>query len=157
MLLSVAVREGRADRLARASQAVRFAFERGWDDVHGGLLHFVDADGGPPVGAEGNSIYERSVRGTWDTKLWWVHSEALYASLLCYRYTGDAAVREWFERTWEYTFRTFPHPDVSIGEWIQIRDRRGSPLDRVVALPVKDPYHITRNLIQIVELCSEDL
>lgn len=157
MLLSVAVREGRADWLARASQAVRFAFERGWDDVHGGLLHFVDADGGPPVGAEGNSIYERSVRGTWDTKLWWVHSEALYASLLCYRYTGDAAVREWFERTWAYTFRTFPHPDVSIGEWIQIRDRRGAPLDRVVALPVKDPYHITRNLIQIVELCSEDL
>jgi N-acylglucosamine 2-epimerase len=48
----------------------------------------------------------------------------------------------------------FPQPDSAIGEWIQIRDRRGEPLDIVVALPVKDPYHIARNLIQALELFS---
>jgi N-acylglucosamine 2-epimerase len=64
-------------------------------------------------------------------------------------------MRGWFERVWAYSFRVFPQPDAKVGEWIQIRDRRGEPLDRVVALPVKDPYHIARNLIQIVELFSE--
>ena len=33
-------------------------------------------------------------------------------------------------------------------------DREGQPLERVVALPVKDPYHIARNLIQVLELFS---
>jgi N-acylglucosamine 2-epimerase len=68
--------------------------------------------------------------------------------------SGHDGMRAWFERVWEYAFRVFPHPNPAIGEWIQIRDRRGAPLDRVVALPVKDPYHITRNLIQMIELCA---
>ena len=41
-----------------------------------------------------------------------------------------------------------------MGEWIQIRDRRGAPVDKVVALPVKDPYHVLRNLLLILELLS---
>lgn len=154
MLLTVAQREGRQDWLARAVEAVRFELERGWDDVHGGLLHYVDCEGGPPAGEPGDSAYERNVAGTWDTKLWWVHSEALYTTTLAWTLTGDVGIRGWLERVWEYSFRTFPNPDKSIGEWIQIRDRAGAPLDRVVALPVKDPYHIARNLIQVIELFS---
>jgi N-acylglucosamine 2-epimerase len=77
MLLTVARRENRADWIARAAEAVRFQLERGWDDLHGGILHYVDCDGGPPAGDAGASAYESGVRGTWDTKLWWVHSEAM--------------------------------------------------------------------------------
>jgi N-acylglucosamine 2-epimerase len=44
----------------------------------------------------------------------------------------------------EYTFSTFPNPDKSVGEWIQIRDRQGGPEQALVALPVKDPMHIIR-------------
>jgi N-acylglucosamine 2-epimerase len=51
--------------------------------------------------------------------------------------------------------RTFPHPDPAVGEWIQIRDRAGRPLEQVVALPVKDPYHIARNLLQLLALFDE--
>jgi N-acylglucosamine 2-epimerase len=152
MLLTVAMREQRSDWIERANEAVRFTLMRGWDDEHGGLLHYVDHSGDPPRGSEGSSIYERGVRGTWDTKLWWVHSEAMYASALSYTLSGSGEMLAWFERVWEYAFRVFPHPDPAVGEWIQIRDRRGEPLDRVVALPVKDPYHIARNLIQIIEL-----
>lgn len=155
MLLTVARREGRPDLTGRAAAAVRVALERGWDERHGGILHYVDCDGGPPAGGEGDSAYERNVAETWDTKLWWVHSEALYATALAWRTTGDARLRGWFERVWEYTFRTFPQPDRSVGEWIQIRDRTGAPLERVVALPVKDPYHVARNLLQLIELFSE--
>ena len=46
----------------------------------------------------------------------------------------------------------FAEDDPEIREWVQIRKRDGSPQDKVVALPVKDPFHITRNLILILEL-----
>ena len=152
MLLTVAARERRNDWLERAHEAVRFALERGWDEVHGGILHYVDFEGGPPRGIAGNSVYEAGVRGTWDAKLWWIHSEAIYATALSYTLSGSNEMRAWFERVWEYAWRVFPHPNPAIGEWIQIRNRGGEPLDRVVALPVKDPYHIARNLIQMIEL-----
>ena len=32
-----------------------------------------------------------------------------------------------------------------------MRDRAGRPLDRVVALPVKDPFHIARALLLALE------
>ncbi len=58
----------------------------------------------------------------------------------------------WFETIKEYTFTTFRNDDTSIGEWIRIRSRCGEPVNRLVALPVKDPYHITRNLFLMVDL-----
>lgn len=154
MLLTVAAEEKRHDWLSRAHQAVQRALERGWDEEHGGILCYVDRDGGAPTGAAGPSGYEAGVRTSWDTKLWWVHSEAIYATALSYRLSGDAVMREWFERVWDYSFRVFPQPDPAIGEWIQIRDRRGEPLERVVALPLKDPYHVARNLIQVIALAD---
>ena len=41
-------------------------------------------------------------------------------------------------------------------EWIQIRDRAGAPLDATVALPVKDPFHIARALLLLVELLAAE-
>ena len=43
-------------------------------------------------------------------------------------------------------------PDKVHGEWIQIRMRDGNPEDKVVALPVKDPFHILRDFLKVVEL-----
>lgn len=54
-----------------------------------------------------------------------------------------------------YTFDTFPNPDTEVGEWIQIRDRQGRPQNKVVALPVKDPFHVMRALILIVDLLDQ--
>lgn len=152
MLLTVAQREGRADWIARASESVNATFRVGWDTECQGLLYYVDGDGGAPRGEPRASDRERSVRKAWTHKLWWVHSEAIYTALLSYCLTGNAEARRWFERVFDYTWRTFPHPDRTIGEWIQIRDRAGQPIEHVVALPVKDPYHIARNLVQVLEL-----
>lgn len=90
----------------------------------------------------------------WDDKLWWVHSEALYTTLLCYFRGGGTDFLDWHDRIFDYTFRTFPNTDPSVREWIQIRRRDGAPQEKTVALPVKDPYHITRNLILLLELLS---
>ncbi|WP_181448520.1 AGE family epimerase/isomerase [Nonomuraea aridisoli] len=118
----------------------------GWDDEHGGLFRYAGVSGRPYGGP-----YEELVRRTWSTKLWWVHTEAAYATRLAAVRYGDAEAAGWFDRIWAYTLRTFPG-GADGEEWVQIRDRTGAPLDEVVALPVKDPYHISRNLMQIIEL-----
>lgn len=123
-----------------------------WDPRHGGLFRYVDAEGPvAPRGTVDGSAYEELVTTTWDTKLWWVHTEAAYTTALGARRYGDGACADWAERIWNYTVATFPGRDEG-EEWIQIRDRAGRPLDRVVALPVKDPFHIARSLMQLVEL-----
>lgn len=127
-----------------------------WDPRYGGLFRYVDARAATePAGHGTDTPYERLVRTTWDTKLWWVHTEAAYTSALAARRYGDAAAARWAERIWDYTLRTFPGRDDG-EEWVQIRDRAGRPLDQVVALPVKDPFHIARNLMQLIELGDGD-
>ena len=126
-------------RLAYAERAASL----GWDADLGGVLRYVDRDGGVPHGRTvAGSPYEALVRDTWDTKLWWVHAEALYALT---RYAPHSpALADAAAHVQEWTMRVFPEPG---GEWLQIRDRAGVPLNRVVALPVKDPFHIARALI----------
>jgi N-acylglucosamine 2-epimerase len=145
--------------IAKAAQIVKRAFQNGWDTEFGGLLLFADQDGGPPRGSVTGLENERmaqKVQADWGSKLWWVHSEALYTTLLAWRLTDDDEFLALYRQVFDYTFRTFPNPDPAVGEWIQIRDRQGRPEPRVVALPVKDPFHIIRNVVQIIELLAED-
>lgn len=144
--------QGVVDKL---SQAALRAADLGWDHEYGGLLRFVDQEGGQPSGQENGAAYERLIIDTWDTKLWWPHSEALYTMLLLYKTTGNDSFKEWYGKLEDYIFTTFPNPDPAIKEWIQIRDRNGEPLNKVVALPVKDPFHIVRNFILIIKLLSQ--
>ncbi|GAA4288060.1 AGE family epimerase/isomerase [Georgenia daeguensis] len=147
---------GRDDARPALLRAVAALCELGWDGEHGGLLRYTDADGpGRPSGASGGTPYEDLVVRTWDTKLWWVHSEASATTAIAAHRYGDPAAAEWFERIWRYTLETFPGGDEG-AEWVQIRDRRAAPLDEVVALPVKDPFHVARNLAQIVALGDDD-
>ncbi|UNK70700.1 AGE family epimerase/isomerase [Microbacterium sp. H1-D42] len=128
--------------------------ELGWDSEFGGMLRYVDRSGGKPRGASGDTDYEQLVHRTWDTKLWWVHSEAAATTAIGARRHGRAECEPWRTRIWDYALSTFPRVDEG-SEWVQIRNRDGSPLDQVVALPVKDPFHITRNLMQLIELDDE--
>jgi N-acylglucosamine 2-epimerase len=144
--------------ISEAAQIIKRAFEIGWDREYGGLLLLADQDGGPPTGSVAGLEDERmaqKVQADWGSKLWWVHSEALYTTLLAWKLTGDDEFATFYRRVFDYTFRTFPNPDPAVGEWIQIRDRQGRPEQRVVALPVKDPFHIIRNVAQIIDLLSE--
>lgn len=155
-VIEQAVTHGRDDAVERAAAAILASFEAGWDPVHGGLFRYVvPGPGGPQPTGAAEGAFERLIVETWDTKIWWPHSETLYAALLAASVTGDARFRAVHDTTFAYTFATFPNPDPGVGEWIQIRDREGRPLDRVVGLPVKDPYHLTRNLLLLVELLLE--
>ena len=150
----------RQELIELACRVIEKAFALGWDEEYGGLLHFVDVGGGKPRGELGvfaEHPLTQKLHSGWADKLWWVHSEAVYVTLLAYALTGKDSLWDLHRQIHDYTYATFPHPDPTIGEWIQIRDRQGQPVDKVVALPVKDPFHISRNLILLVELLEEML
>ncbi|TCL56451.1 N-acylglucosamine 2-epimerase [Hydrogenispora ethanolica] len=136
--------------LPRILELARNAFDIGWDQEYGGLLRFVDREGGKPQGEPGDSDFERLIQDTWDMKLWWPHSETLYVFLYLYELSGEQDLLDRYKKASAYVFSTFPNQE--LGEWIQIRKRDGAPEEKLVALPVKDPFHILRNFIKIVEL-----
>jgi N-acylglucosamine 2-epimerase len=155
-VLEHAVRHGREDAVTEAARVVTASFEAGWDREGGGLFRYViPGPDGPAPHGPADGPFERLIVDTWDTKIWWPHSETLYAALLAEAVTGDPSFRALHDRVHDYTFATFPNPDPAVGEWIAIRDRAGRPLDAVVGLPVKDPYHTTRNLLLLIELLEE--
>jgi N-acylglucosamine 2-epimerase len=155
-VIRTALQHGRSDWIEHAGRSIAWVYETGWDTEWGGLFRYVDREGGKPRGIARNEPYEALMIDTWDTKIWWPQAEALYATLLAWKTTGNAAFESMHLMLFEYVFRTFPNPDRTVGEWIQIRDRRGAPLDRYVALPVKDPYHILQAVMLMIELLHTD-
>jgi N-acylglucosamine 2-epimerase len=124
-----------AERIRQAIDAIRWHVELGWDDEYGGIVLARDAEG---------SFWEKNA----DAKIWWPHTEALYALLLAYSISKEDWCLEWFKRVHDYAFSHFPVPQY--GEWIQNLDRQGNKLNAAIALPVKDPFHLARALIYSV-------
>ena len=154
-IMNTALQQKQNQWIPKAVTAIKTAASLGWDQAYGGFFRFVSETGGKPVGTTSGQPYELLILDTWDLKLWWPHSEALYSTLLAYRLTGDTHLYSLFRQVHEYVFRTFPNPDSQVGEWIQIRDRQGLPLEKCVALPVKDPYHILQDILLIIELLHD--
>jgi N-acylglucosamine 2-epimerase len=151
-VMAEAVKTGQKQRIEQAADVIERSFEFGWDGEYGGLFREVDRDGGMPKGRLLGGRYEALLRDTWDMKIWWPHSEVLYSLLLAHSLTGRSSLMDKYRLAHDYVFRTFPNPDQTVGEWIQIRDRTGKPVEKTVALPVKDPYHILRNILLTVQL-----
>ncbi|MDM5201114.1 AGE family epimerase/isomerase [Fictibacillus enclensis] len=154
-VMALAEKRNEAKVMEEACMSILAILDKGWDHEYGGLYRFIDVDGGKPQGRRTSTEYERLIEETWDTKLWWPHSEALYATLYAFCYTRNPAFEEWFHRIQEYVLQTFPNENQDVGEWIQIRDRKGMPINKLVALPVKDPYHILRNFLLMIELLQK--
>ncbi|MCK6627691.1 MAG: AGE family epimerase/isomerase [Anaerolineae bacterium] len=121
-----------------AIKTIKRHVELGWDEEYGGLLLSVDAAGGTPW---------------WkfaDSKIWWPHTEALYALLLAYDLSHEDWCLDWFAKVHNYAFSHYPV--TPYGEWTQKLDRQGRKFTETVALPVKDPFHLPRALIYCVEV-----
>ena len=124
--------------IREAAEVIRWHLEQGWDQEHGGLFLGIDVAGHAPFFPHA------------DTKVWWPHTEALYALLLVRQVTGERWCDHWYEQVHEWSFRHFAMPEV--GEWRQRLDRAGHPITTVVALPVKDPFHLPRTAILSLNL-----
>ena len=132
-LMNQAVCSGQPPLLEAALSVFDCAFERGWDPQYGGILYFVDLDGRPCEQLE------------WDMKLWWVHNEALIASLAAYSLTGDEKYWSRFQMVHEYTFSHFP--DREYGEWYGYLHRDGTVSHTQKGSLWKGPYHLPRCLM----------
>lgn len=156
-MLTAAIHNQDQESMEKIFAVIKRAFLLGWDDIFGGIRYYVHKDGGIPRGTtdgEEEALAAEQILHDCNDKLWWPNTEGLYASLLAYSLTGQTQFLDMFSRLQEYTFLTFPNPDHEVGEWIQIRDRQGRPFTEEVGgrLPVKDPYHITRDLILLISL-----
>ncbi|MGH9616308.1 MAG: AGE family epimerase/isomerase [Acidobacteriaceae bacterium] len=137
-VMHVARRRGDQELVRRAAEVVQWHLEFGWDAEYGGIFLSRDVEGHEPY-------LQYS-----DRKLWWPHVEALYATLLAHNLIGEPWCREWYDKVSNWTWSHFPMPNC--GEWYQRLTREGKPSSEVVALPVKDPFHLPRAAILIAQL-----
>jgi len=137
--MHIARSAGDTATLDRAVAAIRRHLEAGWDPECGGIFLAIDAEG------------RKDVAWPWhDTKIWWPHTEALYATLLAYEHCHQDWCLDWHERVRQYSYAHYPVKEH--GEWTQKLDRQGRVITDVVALPVKDPFHLPRALIYCIEV-----
>lgn len=129
-MLAEARRRGDRALRDRALPIIDWSLERGWDRQFGGIYYFVDAEGRQPVQYE------------WDMKLWWVHNEAIYATLLAYAMTSERRYEEWFERVLRWSLAHFP--DRLYGEWFGYLHRDGSVSHDLKGNMWKGPFHLPR-------------
>ncbi len=140
-MIHIFQRHGDEARVRQAIDCIRWHLELGWDKEYGGIVRAIDPEGLPPWNV------------LTDGKIWWVHTETLYALLLAYSICKEQWCLDWFQRVHDYSFSHFPVPEY--GEWIQNLDRQGNKANTSVALPVKDPFHLARSLIYSVGVLEE--
>lgn len=113
-------------------QMIDWAWQRGWDERHGGLLSLVDLDG-RPVGEYWH-----------DMKFWWPHCEAIIATVLAWRVTGEQRYAELHQAVHDWSFSHFPDPVQ--GEWYGYLHRDGSLASTAKGTMWKGPFHLPRML-----------
>jgi N-acylglucosamine 2-epimerase len=116
------------------------SLEIGWDKEYGGLFSFVDIEDKPPEQLE------------WDMKMWWSHTEALYATLLAHSITGSQKYEEWFDKIHDYSFSHFADSD---GEWFGYLHRDGSVSNTLKGSMWKGPFHLPRALLLCTRLLQD--
>jgi N-acylglucosamine 2-epimerase len=130
------------DELVRLGcRMLDWMWERGWDEEHGGILYFVDVKGIP-------------VQEYWhDMKFWWPQNEAIIATLLAWRLTGETKYAEWHARIHEWAYRHFP--DAKQGEWFGYLHRDGRISSRLKGNLWKGPFHLPRMQLMCWKLLEE--
>jgi N-acylglucosamine 2-epimerase len=108
-------------------------WERGWDPEYGGVLYFTDLRGLP-------------VQEYWhDMKFWWPHCEAIIATVLAWKLTGEPRYAEMHQKVHDWSFGHFPDPEH--GEWFGYLHRDGTVSQRAKGNMFKGPFHLPRMLL----------
>ena len=127
--------------IERACMILDWSLDWGWDEQYGGILYFVDVEGKPC------EQYEH------DMKLWWPHTEALYACLLAHHLTGEAKYEQWYERIHQWAYSHFP--DKKNGEWFKYLHRDGTVSSTVKGNHWAGPFHLPRMQLCCWKLLEE--
>ncbi len=117
----------------KALQIIDWSIDLGWDKDFGGLYSFVDIEKKPCEQLE------------WDMKMWWPHTEALYALLLAHYVSGNDKYEKWFDIFQEWSFSHFE--DSECGEWYGYLHRDGTIANQLKGSMWKGPFHLPRALL----------
>ncbi|MEZ6152583.1 MAG: AGE family epimerase/isomerase [Pirellulaceae bacterium] len=130
------------DELIRTgSQMLDWMWQRGWDKQYGGILYFVDVNNLP-------------IQEYWhDMKFWWPQNEAIIASLMAYRLTGDSKYADWHRMIHDWTYSHFP--DNEYGEWFGYLHRDGRLSSTLKGNFWKGPFHMPRMQLVCWQLLAE--
>ena len=132
-LMNYANLTGDKELLNKALNILDWSLDIGWDEKYGGIYYFRDVYGRPCEQLEH------------DMKLWWVHNEALIATLVAYKLTGDEKYEAWYDKLHDYIFSHFS--DKEFGEWYGYLHRDGTVSHEQKGSLWKGPYHLLRCLI----------
>ena len=125
-------------RQRQVLEIIEGSLEFGWDREYGGLYYFMDVECRPTLQLESSM------------KLWWPHTEALYAVLLAHSITGDEKWLTWLERLDSYAYQHFADPEY--GEWFTYCDRQGNLTHSLKGNNYKGAFHVPRFLLLSVQL-----
>lgn len=116
------------------TRALKWTLERGWDKEYGGLFYYQDVQGLPTEKLES------------EMKLWWVHAEAIYATLLLYSLSSDIELYQWFLRLHTWAWEHF-NDDIN-GEWFGYLYRDGEKAKSLKGSKWKGFFHLPRFLLE---------
>jgi len=136
-VLEYAETNNRPDLIPPACNAIKSIMNQSWDDKYGGIYYFMDVLGKPHLELQ------------WDMKLWWVHNEALIASLYAYKCTKDEIFLDWFQKIHDWSWEHFRDPNA---EWFGYLNRRGEPTHSLKGGKWKTFFHLPRYLLQCITL-----
>lgn len=124
-------------------QIIDWSLEKGWDKKYGGIYYFLDYKNMPLMPLE------------WSMKLWWPHTEALYALLLAYSITNNKKYWKQFEKIHQWAFHHFQ--DKKYGEWYGYLDRQGNKTHTLKGGAYKGCFHVPRFLLYSIQLLEKEI
>jgi N-acylglucosamine 2-epimerase len=140
-LLEYARKAGHDEYISKACDIIEGSLEMGWDEKYGGLFYFLDTAGLPPAQIE------------WSMKLWWPHTEALYALVAAWSVCGENKFNQWHDKVLEYSLRVFS--DAQYGEWFGYCDRYGEATHTLKGGAYKGCFHVPRALLLCLNRLKE--
>jgi N-acylglucosamine 2-epimerase len=140
-IMQYAERNGNQALIDKAAEATLWLLEFGWDKQYGGIYYFMDLLDKPHVELQA------------DMKLWWVHNEALIATLYAYKLTGRQEFWDWFLKIDEWSWSRYP--DREHGEWFGYLNRQGEVSHSLKGGKWKTFFHLPRCLLLSSQLLKE--
>ncbi len=120
-----------------ALDVIEGSLELGWDREYGGLFYFMDLEKKPLFQLEHTM------------KLWWPHTEAIYALVLATVETGEARWLKWLGKVVDYAWTHFSDPEH--GHWFGYCDREGRLTHTCKGNNYKAFFHTPRALMMSVQ------
>ena len=121
------------EMLPLALKVLEGSLDTGWDPEYGGIWYFMDLGGKPTLQLESGM------------KLWWPHTEAIYALTLAFCKTEDPKWLHWLQKVHDYTFSHFS--DDEVGGWFGYCDRQGRGTNSSKGGNYKGFFHVPRALL----------